>query len=155
MFPTKKSPKISYKFFCEKCDYKCNKNSEFNKHILTDKHKILQNPTSSNDTAKQYMCNCGKKYKHSSTLYAHKKKCENFNCNTIETTDEMMLSKDFLMTIIHQNTEIIKENNELKHMLLDNQTQMIKVIETGTHNTIMNSNNNSNNKAFNLNVFLE
>ena len=46
MFPIKKSPKISKIFLCENCNYKCSKNSEFNKHILTNKHKILQNPTS-------------------------------------------------------------------------------------------------------------
>ena len=45
MSPTKKSPKISAKFFCEKCNYKCCKQSEYNKHILTNKDKILYFPT--------------------------------------------------------------------------------------------------------------
>ena len=44
MSPTEKSPKISAKFYCEICDYKCFKQSEYNKHILTSKHQILQNP---------------------------------------------------------------------------------------------------------------
>ena len=60
MSPTKKSPKISAKFFCEKCNYKCCKQSEYNKHILTNKHKILQNPTTVINT-KTYTCECGKK----------------------------------------------------------------------------------------------
>ena len=47
MNPLKKSPKISAKIFCEKCNYKCSKQSEYSKHILTNKHKILQNPTKS------------------------------------------------------------------------------------------------------------
>ena len=51
MSPTEKSPKISAKFYCEICDYKCFKQSEYNKHILTSKHQILQNPTS-NPTSK-------------------------------------------------------------------------------------------------------
>ena len=46
MFPTNKSPLISYKYYCNLCDYKCNKNSEYIKHLSTKKHKILQNPTS-------------------------------------------------------------------------------------------------------------
>ena len=46
MFPTKKSPKISAKFYCDFCHYKCCKKSEYEKHILTNKHKNLQNPTS-------------------------------------------------------------------------------------------------------------
>jgi hypothetical protein len=45
MFPSEKSPKISIKFYCECCDYKCSKQSEYTKHILTAKHKNLQNPT--------------------------------------------------------------------------------------------------------------
>ena len=39
---------------------------------------------------------------------------------------------------------LIEENNELKNM-------MMEVIKNGTHNTI---NNNSHNKSFNLNLFL-
>ena len=38
----KKSPKISYKFVCELCDYKCCKQSEYSKHLNTAKHKNLQ-----------------------------------------------------------------------------------------------------------------
>jgi hypothetical protein len=76
MFPTKKSPKISKIFLCEKCNYTCCKQSEYNKHILTNKHKNLQNPTInpiSKISKTSYTCDCGKEYKHSSTLYTHKK----------------------------------------------------------------------------------
>ena len=85
MFPTQKSPKISNEFFCQNCNYKCCKQSEYNKHILTSKHQILQNPTQNPTlkiSEKTYNCTCGKIYKHSSTLYAHKKKC-----NIIESND--------------------------------------------------------------------
>ena len=98
-----------------------------------------------------YSCPCGKTYKHSSTLYAHKKKCKlNSNSDTeeniiISTTTEIS-EKDLIMLIVKQNTELIKENNEFKNM-------MMKVIENGTHNTTNNT-TNSHNKAFNLNFFL-
>ena len=36
MFPTDKSPQISYKYYCNLCNYKCNKNSEYTKHISTN-----------------------------------------------------------------------------------------------------------------------
>ena len=75
MFPTNKSPKISYKFVCESCNYKCNKQSEINKHNSTRKHKNLQNPTLET-TSKSHICKCGNVYKHSSTFYTHRKKCE-------------------------------------------------------------------------------
>jgi hypothetical protein len=42
---------------------------------------------------------------------------------------------------------LIKDNSELKHM-------MMKVLENGTHNTTNNTHTNSHNKAFNLNFFL-
>ncbi len=152
MFPIEKSPKISTKFVCDICNYRCGKQSEYNKHLLTAKHKNLQNPTCGNNI-NTYICTCGKSYKHSSTLYAHKKKCQtepttHTEENTVIGANEIS-EKDLIMLIVKQNTELIKENNEFKNMMMD-------VIKNGTnsnsHNTI--SNNNSHNKAFNLQFFL-
>ena len=151
MSPTEKSPKISAKFVCDICNYRCSKKSEHNKHLLTAKHKNLQNPIYSNNNINTYDCPCGKTYKHSSTLYAHKKKC-NLNSNAdaeeniIISTNTEISEKDLIMLIVKQNTELIKENNEFKNI-------MMKVIENGTHNTTNNT-TNSHNKAFNLNFFL-
>jgi hypothetical protein len=55
------------------------------------------------------------------------------------------------MIVLKQNQEILKENNDLKNMMMEQQNQMIEVIKNGTHNTTY---TNSNNKAFNLNFFL-
>jgi hypothetical protein len=142
MFPTKKSPKISTNFFCENCNYKCCKQSEYNKHILTRKHKNLQNPTSVINT-KTYTCECGKVYKHSPTLYAHKKKCLKNICKEIEETNKSieLSDKNLIITLIQQNTEL--------------QKQMLEVIKNGTStNNIINNTNNSHNKTFNLQLFL-
>ena len=36
---TKKSPNNqTFKFICDACDYKCSRNSEYIKHLLTRKH---------------------------------------------------------------------------------------------------------------------
>ena len=132
MVPTQKSSEL---FVCECCNYSSSRKSQYHRHLSTDKHKILQNPTSKKfQQDKLYICDCGKTYKHSSTLYAHKKKCNNTNESSNDTTD-----KDLIMMLI-------KENTELKNM-------MMKVLENGTHNT-NNSHNNSNNKTFNLQFFL-
>jgi hypothetical protein len=56
------------------------------------------------------------------------------------------------MTILKQNSDIIKENSELKNMMMDAQNKMLEVIKTGTHNTTTNT--NSHNKTFNLQFFL-
>ena len=60
MYPTEKSPKIAAKFICECCNYKCSKQSEYNKHLLTSKHKKLESPvkwkTSENIVPKYIQC---------------------------------------------------------------------------------------------------
>jgi hypothetical protein len=146
MSPTKKSPKISEIFFCENCNYKCSKQSEYNKHILTAKHKILQNPTTVINS-KIYMCDCGKKYKHSSTLYAHIKKCDfKIKENIIEEKNETNTDTNINLTDKNLILTLIQQNNEL-------QKQMLEVIKNGTTN-INNSMTNSNNKTFNLQFFL-
>ena len=71
MNPTTKSSEL---FVCECCNYSTSRKSQYQRHLATDKHKFLQNPTSKKfQTDKSYICDCGKTYKHSSTLYSHKK----------------------------------------------------------------------------------
>jgi hypothetical protein len=160
MSPTEKSPKISKIFYCEICDYKCSKQSEYNKHILTSKHQILQNPTSnptSKISNKTYICTCGKIYKHSSTLYAHKKKCNNEQNIIIDDESDKIFDFDsidkdqLILMLIKQNSELIKDTSEFKNIMMEQQNMMMEVIKNGTHNTI---NTNSHNKSFNLNFFL-
>lgn len=38
-------PKGSKKFHCELCDYTTQRNSQYNRHLLTAKHKMIQNDT--------------------------------------------------------------------------------------------------------------
>ena len=135
MDPTRKTPEISYKFVCEKCDYKSCKQSEYNKHMLTNKHKILHNPTVIN---RMHLCSCGKTYKHSSTLYAHKKKCAgHIQTPDADPTLNESTDKALIFMLLKQNTQLIEQNAEL--------------VKNGIHNT---TNNNSHNKTFNLQFFL-
>ena len=83
-----KSPKISFKFHCEKCDYYSNKLSEYNKHLQTKKHNTYLN--TDNFVTSRYICECGKKYKHSQSLYNHKKSCKILK----NTDDENVLAKN-------------------------------------------------------------
>jgi hypothetical protein len=97
-----------------------------------------------------YTCDCGKTYKDNSGLWRHKKNCK-IDAN-VDTEENIVLGtteiseKDLIMLIVKQNTELIKENNEFKNM-------MMEVIKNGTHNN-NNNTNNSHNKAFNLQFFL-
>ena len=65
------SPK---KYHCEKCDYNTSKKSLWERHIVTQKHKILTNTYIKN--VHFHFCECGKKYKHRQSLYTHKTKCK-------------------------------------------------------------------------------
>ena len=90
------SQKMPILYLCESCDFKCCKKSNYYKHLLTLKHKNLQNPTLKNAenadfVKKLYLCSyCDKKYKHSSSYYSHKKKCSHLK-NTSEEEHEVSL----------------------------------------------------------------
>ena len=164
---TKKSEKSDTNFYCEKCDYICFRKYDFNKHILTPKHKKQQKSTENSEMSEnsenKFMClNCKKLFKDRSGLWRHKKKCtiennvinnkydESFNItpdmiiNVIQQNQEF---KGLLMEQNKQNFELQKQNNEL-------QKQMLEVIKNGTNNTNNTNINNSHNKTFNLQVFL-
>ena len=59
----KNLPKISMKFYCKSCDYGTGKLSEYNKHLLTAKHKNGINGIQKSPENRPYICVCGKKYK--------------------------------------------------------------------------------------------
>ena len=69
----KSSEKSSKIYECTVCDYTTSRKSQFERHILTLKHKNRQNDT--NDTKKvpfssdDFICNCGKKYTHKHREY--------------------------------------------------------------------------------------
>ena len=148
MDTNEKNPKKPLNFCCEICDFTtCNK-KDFNRHNLTDKHILLTNPNQKTPKNPLFVCNCGKSYKHSSSLCTHKKKC-NSHEQDVDSIDKDQL----ILMLIKQNAELIKETSGFKNMMMEQQTTMLKVIENGTHNN--NSNNtNSHNKTFNLQFFL-
>ena len=151
MFPTIKSPKLSLKFICEKCDYKCSKQSEFNKHISTNKHKTLQTPITE-VTPKVYVCGCGKIYKHSSTLYAHKHKCD-YRKTMEEPSHDTTPPQPSVQMDMSLVIELLKQNQEFKDLLIEQNKHMLDLANKAGNTNCNNNNTNSNNK-FNINVFL-
>jgi hypothetical protein len=140
MDTNEKNPKKPINYFCEVCDFNTSNKKDFNRHNLTDKHLLLTNPNEKTPKNPLFTCNCGKSYKHSSSLCGHKKKC---NVKTVTDSNADSFDKDQLILML------IKENSEFKTMMMEQQTTMLKVIENGTHNTT-----NSHNKSFNLQFFL-
>lgn len=150
MSPNKKSPKLAENFVCNFCDYKCCKKSDYDKHILTRKHKILTNPNFFLIDHKEFICECGKIYKHASSLCAHKKKCD-FNKNENENENETFSEKMNVNILIDY---LLKENKEFKELLLEQNKIVMNMCEKNNSLSINNGNINSHNKTFNLNVFL-
>jgi hypothetical protein len=174
----------SKKFNCVKCSYHTNKQSEFERHLNTNKHKKRHSETKkspicnicnkefisrttlwrhkktckiknnrktfcddvSQKLAKishpKFHCECGKSYKHASSLSKHKTNCKhlhNMNENTeIVPTNNV---EKLLKKLIKKNNDILEENKELR--------SEIKNLKLG--NTVINSNNNT---SFNINMFL-
>jgi len=143
----------SNNFICKKCDFNCSKKGDFNRHLLTAKHKRItmdNKITSQNDNI--FKCECSKEYKFSSGLSKHKKKCTFIkkieNNNTcliqIEGKKEMLELKEDNKELKNMIKELIKEN--AKHQL-----QIGELIpKIGNNNNITNIQNNK----FNINVFL-
>jgi hypothetical protein len=152
---TKSCSKVAQSFYCEICDYTTCKKSSYEKHLTTDKHineqlttKILQNTTKSCSKVanKLYVCDCGKDYRHHSSLFNHKKKCILEKIDNESANDFQMLS-NLVLEVVKSNTELQKQNQDFQKQMLD---------FCKNNNSITNSHNmtNSNNKAFNLQFFL-
>ena len=149
---TKRLEKTSPKFFCEKCDFKCFTNTDWNRHISRAKHIKTTNNNDINleNFKPKYVCvNCEKEYNDRAGLWRHKKKCSEKN-EVNNVCDEINVTPKMILDIIQQNQEfkelIVKQNKENQEL----QKQMLEVIKNGTNNT----NITNNNKTFNLQFFL-
>jgi hypothetical protein len=144
---SQKLQKVATIFQCNNCDYNTSRKSSFEKHLTTDKHKKHQNDSKmvENDSVKVapiFHCNCGKIYKYDSGYYRHKKKCtyieESICIEKNNNTEELI---NYLM----------KENSDFKNLLIDQNKQLLELAKNGNNYNI---NNNSHNKTFNLQFFL-
>ena len=61
-------------FICEKCHFVCSKKSNYEKHLLTRKHK--NDDKKEQKSPQNYDCDCGKSFKYRQGLYVHKKSCK-------------------------------------------------------------------------------
>ena len=141
------SPKIAEIFNCELCEYKCCKQSDYNKHLLTLKHQKRTKGLQMDDKLSHiifFKCTCGNQYKHRQGLWKHKKKCCN---NFISESSEPQTEQSELKILTNLVLDVVKQNQELTNKIVD-------ICNTGQTNNITNSNFNSHNKTFNLNVFL-
>ena len=137
-----KMPENAKIFYCEKCDFKCFKQSNYDKHLSTRKHKMITNDDQNSDTnrAKLYMCICGKKYKFRQGLHVHRKKsCTYYTEDSI--TGERIES-------IKKDSEKVEFCKEIFPYLKDVIHEIMPKMQPTTVNTT------NNNHIYNINTFL-
>jgi hypothetical protein len=135
------------KYSCESCQYKTDNKTEYYRHILTRKH---ENATKCYINATKNTCDCGKTFKHHSSFYRHKKTCKideiekNNNTNTPNNLDTLQIIANLFQ-------EQLKENKELKDLIVEQNKQLLE-FNSKEHGTTNITNNNK--TKFNMNFFL-
>lgn len=89
----------SPKFYCSKCDFKCDKKTDYTRHLSTKKHqKKCQEPVLG--------CSmCGKVCSSRTTLWRHRKVCGD---TEITTPPDQMISE-----LTSTNQELLKSVNKM------------------------------------------
>jgi len=125
-------PKNAELFSCEVCKFECSKKSNYEKHLLTAKHK---NRTILNKKSQGLFCEiCNKSFNARNSLWYHKKKCKKIE----EQKEAVKLKNDEEDDKKDKIIELLMEQNE-------------KLMEMAQKPNII---NNTINQNFNLNVFL-
>jgi hypothetical protein len=171
---TNEFPIKSHAYICIKCNTYTNNKKDYNKHILTLKHKnrtglTTIEPVNPIVLKNDHSCKrCNKKYIARNSLWYHEKKCnkheikleiidenidENDNTNEnddINSDDELnenvvLPPGSDIKVLTSLVLELVKSNTDLQKQVID----LCKNTNSNNNNTI-----NSHNKTFNLQVFL-
>lgn len=157
----RKTSEIGKKYNCLFCHFHTSNKRDFNNHNSTRKHQnncilnnnapiMNENEENLIEITPLYECTiCGKNYKNRNGLWYHSKRCK-ASIKTEESTNTLVLDAATVL-------ELIKQNQEFKSLILDQQNKLIELAgkpNTVTTNNNNNSNNNNNNNTFNLQFFL-
>jgi hypothetical protein len=151
--------KIPKKFKCILCDYLTSNKKDMNKHTMTSKHlkrdkgNILEKMEIQKIPA--LICVCSKQFGSQSGIWKHKQKCPYFNelITDVKNTDnDVKLLTSMVLEVVKQNQELISQNSETQKQNQELTNKLYEICKNGTNNTMIN--NNSHNKTFNLQFFL-
>ena len=153
-------PKNAEKIICKECNFECFKQSNYNKHLLTAKHKRMTmdyGKMPKNAKPNDYICECGKIYKYRQGLHKHKTGCVLINNSIVvsQASDKNQEEKPSMIEIITQNKELmnllIAKNNQTDELIQQNREMQKTMLEMVPR---IGNNNTTNNNQFNLQVFL-
>jgi hypothetical protein len=150
-------------YTCECCNYKCSSKCNLNKHLATLKHKKTENIllsaeimlNSAKKVSKEFVCECGKYYKHKRSLTHHKAICNHTEPVCVEIQKTTPVSDEYVTQLIKDNADMKQNNADMQKLILsvvqENQKLTNKVIDMVplVGNTITNNTN-----QFNINMFL-
>ena len=139
-----KTPENAIKFECKICDFNCSKQSDWIRHISRPKHQNNENGINKAPKNADFLCNCGKVYKHSTGLWRHKKTCDYKIVPNQPIISDM---KTNLQKVLGNNFDIIAKNIPTKN-ILNNITQLM-------YNRVVNSILSNNNFKNNVLILIE
>ena len=134
---TKRAKNEPLIFYCKKCDYSCDKKTNWLRHCKSIKHngdKMVTQKEPPN-TSLEHRCICGKIYKYRQGLHRHKKACGIFHEDLLDENKELRTT---INTLIDQNGKVLEELSEQNKIMKE------LVPKVG----------NNNNNSFNLQIFL-
>jgi hypothetical protein len=176
---TTDSAKHATEYSCQSCDLICSRKNDWDRHLLTVKH--LRNSGTFLETKKPariLRCKCGKHYQTKSGLWKHAKICtykpmktqyiknEPSNGTSAAGTSaagtsaapaappDVEFLTNLVLEVVKNNADLQKQNSDLQKQNSDYHKQMLDLYKTGNGATLNLTNNNSHNKTFNLQFFL-
>ena len=161
-----KPDKIPYKYICEYCNIKTSNKKDFSKHQTTAKHiknskgdKIGDKTGDNGDNGDKIIAiiqciNCNKIYGSRNGLWKHQKICkfeeppmapQPLIPQPISTIPDITFLTNLVLEVVKNNAELQKQNQDF-------QKQMFDLYKTNSTTNIQH--NNSHNKTFNMQFFL-
>jgi hypothetical protein len=141
---TTKNPQKIPKYVCEFCEYITSNKKDYNKHLLTAKHSKTTNNNGKvpKIPLPYFECPiCASVFNDRAGLWRHKKKCKQEPDILLHDANQCQDVSVLTNLVI----DLVKSNGEL-------QKQMIEACKATS--TINNNTNNSHNKTFNLQLYL-
>lgn len=139
---TKKPQKTPKTYSCKNCLFYTANKKDFVRHCKTIKHNANKMLTDANEKT-PFFCDCGKSYKHRSSLIRHSKRC--LILDNVETTSKTNDNVD------NKKVEVLEKQVETMTQMIK---ELVKNIGSQNTNTIIGNHNNMNINKNEIKIYL-